>query len=50
LLIVCFTLRYTLALRMALNSNLGAKITSNSMAMETRFPTLLRARLPWCKI
>jgi hypothetical protein len=34
-----------LALRMALASNLGAKITSNSMPKEIRFLTLLRARL-----
>jgi hypothetical protein len=35
---------------MGLASNLGAKSTSNLMPIETRFPTLLRARLPWCKI
>jgi hypothetical protein len=35
---------------MALTSNLGSKTTSNSRAMETIFLTLLRARLPWCKI
>jgi hypothetical protein len=39
-----------LALQMGLASNLGAKTTSNLMPIETRFPTLLRARLPWCKI
>jgi hypothetical protein len=39
-----------LALRMGLASNLGAKTTSNLMPIETRCPTLLRARLPWCKI
>jgi elongation factor P--beta-lysine ligase len=39
----------TLVLRMALASNLGAKTISNSMPMETRFPPLLRARIPWCK-
>jgi hypothetical protein len=38
------------ALRMGLASNLGAKTTSNLMPIETRFPTLLRARLPWYKI
>jgi hypothetical protein len=31
-------------------SNLGAKTTSNLMSIETIFPTLLRERLPWCKI
>jgi hypothetical protein len=40
----------TLTLRMELASNLGAKTTSNLMLIETRFPTLLMARLPWCKI
>jgi hypothetical protein len=40
----------TLALMMTLASNLGIKTTSNSMPMETSFPTLLSARLPWCKI
>jgi hypothetical protein len=35
---------------MELASNLGAKTTSNLMLIETRFPTLLMARLPWCKI
>jgi hypothetical protein len=39
-----------LTLRMGLASNLGAKTTSNLMPIETRFPTLLRAKLPWCKI
>jgi hypothetical protein len=50
LIVVCFTMEDTQALRMTLASNLGAKTTSNSMPMETRFPTLLRARLLWCKI
>jgi hypothetical protein len=36
-----------LALRMGLASNMGAK---NLMPIETRFPSLLRARLPWFKI
>jgi hypothetical protein len=45
-----FSMGETLTLRMALTFNLEAKTTSNSMPMETRFPTLLRARLPWCKI
>jgi hypothetical protein len=40
----------TLALRMGLASNLGAKETSNLMPIETRFLTLLRARLPWFRI
>jgi hypothetical protein len=35
---------------MGLASNLGAKTTSNLMPIETRFSTLLRARLQWCKI
>jgi hypothetical protein len=39
-----------MSLRMTLTSDLGAKTTSNSMLVETRFPTLLRARLPCCKI
>jgi hypothetical protein len=39
-----------LALRMELASNLGTKITSNLMPIETRFSTLLRVRFPWCKI
>jgi hypothetical protein len=38
------------ALRMGLASNLGAKATSNLMPIETRFVTLLRARLPWFEI
>jgi hypothetical protein len=38
------------ALRMGLASNLGAKTTSNLMPIETRFPSMLRARLPWFKI
>jgi hypothetical protein len=50
LLIVCFTTGDTLALRMGLVSNLGGKTTSNLMPIEIRFPTLLRARLPWFKI
>jgi hypothetical protein len=50
LLVVRFTMGDALALRMGLASNLGAKIASNLMPTETRFPTLLRARLPWCKI
>jgi hypothetical protein len=50
LLIVCFTMGDTLALRMVLASNMGAKTTSNLMPIETRFPSLLRARLPWFKI
>jgi hypothetical protein len=50
LLIVCFTMGDTLSLRMELASNLGAKTTSNLMPIETRFSTLLRARLAWCKI
>jgi hypothetical protein len=49
-LVVCFTMGDTLALRMGLASNLGAKTTSNLMPIETRFPTLLRARLPLYKI
>jgi hypothetical protein len=50
LLIVCFTMGDTLALRIVLASSIGAKTTSNLMPMETRFPSLLKARLPWCKI
>jgi hypothetical protein len=50
LLVVCSTMGGALALRMGLASNLGTKTTSNLMHIETRFPTLLRARLPWCKI
>jgi hypothetical protein len=50
LLIVCFTTGDALALRMELASSLGAKTTSNLMPIETRFPSLLRARLPWFKI
>jgi hypothetical protein len=50
LLVVCFIMGDTLALRMGLASNLGVKTTSNLMPIETRFPTLLRARLPWYKI
>jgi hypothetical protein len=50
LLVVCFTMGDALALRMALAFNLVAQTTSNSMPMETRFPALSRARLPWCKI
>jgi hypothetical protein len=50
LLVVRFTMRDTLSLRMGLASNLGTKTTSNLMPIETRFPTLLRARLPWYKI
>jgi hypothetical protein len=50
LLVVCFTMEDALALRMELALNLGAKTTSNLMPIETRFPTLLRERLPWCKI
>jgi hypothetical protein len=34
------------ALGMGLASNLGTKTTSNLMPIETRFPILLRARLP----
>jgi hypothetical protein len=44
LLVVCFIMEDTLALRMGLTSNLGAKATSNLMAIETSFLTLLRAR------
>jgi hypothetical protein len=47
LLVVCFTMGDALALRMGLASNMGAK---NLMPIETRFPSLLRARLPWFKI
>jgi hypothetical protein len=47
---ICSTMGDALTLRIALVSNLGAKTTSNSMPIETRFPSLLRARLPWCKI
>jgi hypothetical protein len=50
LLVVCFIMGDALTLRMGLASNLGTKTTSNLMQIETRFPTLLRARLPWCKI
>jgi hypothetical protein len=50
LIIVWFTIGDAPTLRMGLVSNLGAKKTSNLMPIETRFPTLLRARLPWCKI
>jgi hypothetical protein len=50
LLVVCFIMGDALALRMGLASNLGAKATSNLMPIETRFLTLLRARLPWFKI
>jgi hypothetical protein len=50
LLVVCFIMGEALTLRMGLASNIGAKTTSNLMPIETRFSTLLRARLPWCKI
>jgi hypothetical protein len=50
LLVVCFIMGDALTLRMGLATNLGAKTTSNLMPIETRFPTLLRARLPWYKI
>jgi hypothetical protein len=40
LLIVCFIMGDTLALRMGLASNLGTKTTSNLMPIEIRFPTL----------
>jgi hypothetical protein len=50
LLVVCFIMGDALSLRMELASNLGSKTTSNLMPIETRFPTLLRARLPWCNI
>jgi hypothetical protein len=50
LLVVCFTMGDALELRMGLASNLGTKTTSNLMLIETRFPTLLRARLTWYKI
>jgi hypothetical protein len=39
LLIVCFTMGDTLALRMGLASNLGAKTTSNLMPIEIKFPS-----------
>jgi hypothetical protein len=50
LLVICFTMGDTLALRIGLASNLGAKVTSNLMPIETRFLTLLWVRLPWFKI
>jgi hypothetical protein len=50
LLVECFTMGDTLASRMEMASNLGAKTTSNLMPIRTRFPTLLRARLPCYKI
>jgi hypothetical protein len=50
LLIVCSIMGDTLALRMALASNKGAKATSNLMPLRTGFLTLLRARLQWFRI
>jgi hypothetical protein len=46
LLVVCFIMGDTLALRMALVSNKEAKATSNLMPLRTNFLTFLRARLP----
>jgi hypothetical protein len=40
----------TLALRMTLASNKGAKATSNLMPLRTGFQILLRVRLPWFRI
>jgi hypothetical protein len=40
----------TLALRMALASDKGAKATSSLMPLRTDFLTSLRARLPWFRI
>src|SRR5688500_3136471 len=47
LLVVCFIVGDTLALRMALASNREAM--SNSMPLKN-CPTLLRVRLPWFRI
>jgi hypothetical protein len=50
LLVVCFKMGDDLTFMMVLTYNLGVKTTSNSMHMEMRFSTLLRARFPWCNI
>jgi hypothetical protein len=50
LLIACSIMGDTLALRMALTSNKGAKAISSLMPLRLGFQTLLRGRLPWFRI
>jgi hypothetical protein len=50
LLEACSIMGDTLALRMALASNKGAKATPNLMPPRTDYLILLRVRLPWFRI
>jgi hypothetical protein len=50
LLVACFIMGDTLALRMALVSNKGAKAISSLMPPRTDSLILLRVRLPWFRI